>query len=541
LINSFNLVITLIGIQVVLTLSARLNRTRLRERPVCRVLIYGADEFGVSMLSGIRAFCPKLQAVGFVDGDPLKTGTTAAGLRVLGSRSDLRDVVERYRIDELLIPSGSSDEHLEASLRQMCEATSTRVRRLPWMQQEPEEASHSFSAKAGQATTTPHTQHPKVLVVGPASGKGGIARVIELHRQTDAWKGARCTLLSTWDDHNFLAKICAAMRAYALAPFLLTRANLVHIHLAGNRSVLRKLPIIVMARVFGVPVIAHVHAFSVQSLLDQTPLHAGRLALKMASCTVALSATWAADLRRRLPTIPIVELANPVRMPRERQWAARDPLILFVGKLEARKGFRDLLAAVPSVLRDFPRARFTLAGHGDLAGAAQLAQELGISEQVSMTGWVSGCDLETLYASATVFCLPSFDEGQPMSTLEAMSFGVPVVCTPVGGVVDLVQHGKNGLLIEPGQPGWIANAILELLRDPALCRKLGTAARQTVMERHSLEVVSRELSSLYRELVSRPEVTEAVGEQKAVLASSAAPANLRGSQDFPTSHAGGTT
>src|ERR1700761_8887990 len=157
------------------------------------------------------------------------------------------------------------------------------------------------------------TRAKRVLVVGPGiSEKGGISSVLRLHRQTAAWKEMHCRLLITYLDGSVSSKIRIAIKSYFLAPFLLRHSDLVHVHLAGQSSLLRKLPIALWARLLGKPMLVHVHAFSPESLFERTPVWAYRFVLGTASRVVALSERWAQAIHRHMPEARVVVIPNPV-------------------------------------------------------------------------------------------------------------------------------------------------------------------------------------------------------------------------------------
>jgi glycosyltransferase involved in cell wall biosynthesis len=103
-----------------------------------------------------------------------------------------------------------------------------------------------------------------------------------------------------------------------------------------------------------------------------------------------------------------------------------------------------------------------------------------------------------------VFALPSYAEGMPMALLEAMSWGLPVVATPVGGVPQVIEHGVNGLLVAPGDIDGLAAALARLFDEPALRDSLGAAARRTIAARFSVETALARLGELYRRFGLEP-------------------------------------
>src|SRR5205814_3990716 len=125
-------------------------------------------------------------------------------------------------------------------------------------------------------------------------------------------------------------------------------------------------------------------------------------------------------------------------------------LILFLGKLAPSKGIFDLLEAVAALRPDAADVRLVCAGDGDRIAVARYAERLGIADAVKFTGWVGPSGKRALLENAAVFALPSYDETLPMSVLEAMSAGVPVVASPVGGISEVVVDGVSGFLVAPG-------------------------------------------------------------------------------------------
>ena len=112
------------------------------------------------------------------------------------------------------------------------------------------------------------------------------------------------------------------------------------------------------------------------------------------------------------------------------------------------------------------------------------------------------------YHSSSVFVLPSYHEGMPMVMLESMAAGLPAICSNVNEVPEVVEDGINGFLIEPGDREALGLRIIELLRDDALRRRLGEAARAFIREEHDFASQATRLDEIYRRAVSRREKTQ---------------------------------
>jgi len=155
------------------------------------------------------------------------------------------------------------------------------------------------------------------------------------------------------------------------------------------------------------------------------------------------------------------------------------PTVLFVSRLEPRKGLLVLLRAMPEIRRRVPDVRLEIVGSGPLEGRArQLAAQLGVSEAVVFRGPANECELPELYRSAAVFCAPATgNESFGLVLVEAMAAGTPVVAAANPGYRTVVRDGEGGLLVPPADPHALAEAVCRLLLDGTLWTKLSEGAR----------------------------------------------------------------
>jgi glycosyltransferase involved in cell wall biosynthesis len=174
---------------------------------------------------------------------------------------------------------------------------------------------------------------------------------------------------------------------------------------------------------------------------------------------------------------------------------AHGPLVLVPARLDPQKGHRHLIQAAVEV----PGATFLLAGDGSERKVLnELAQSLGLGDRVVFLGYRG--DIPALLAACDLVVLPSLYEGLPLSLLEAMAAGKPVIASRIGGVDELVANDENGLLVEPGDPHALAEAIRALLADPERRRRLARAGSEVVERRFSLAAASARISRIYEEL-----------------------------------------
>lgn len=235
-----------------------------------------------------------------------------------------------------------------------------------------------------------------------------------------------------------------------------------------------------------------------------------RLVLRRFDGVAAAAGPVAAVLKRA--GIPgAVALANGVELERFQQAAPTlrdripegcDQLVGFIGRLVPAKGGEFLIRAAQKVLAGRPRAAFVFVGEGPSGKEWQaLAERLGISRHVLFTG--ARNDMPGVYASLDVLVLPSLIEATPMCLLEAMAAGRPVIATRVGSVPEVVLPDITGLLLEPGDAGGLAEAILRLLNDLDLARRMGEQGRAHVEQRFSAQAMARAYIDLYRRALAR--------------------------------------
>lgn len=159
------------------------------------------------------------------------------------------------------------------------------------------------------------------------------------------------------------------------------------------------------------------------------------------------------------------------------------PRIIVTRNLEPIYDNATALRAFSRVRRAFPGAKLTLAGSGpERQALEELATELGVADAVTFTGRVDNEGMAALYHNADVMVNPSLVDNMPISVLEALASGVPVVSTDVGGVPYLVEHEKTALLVPAQDPGAMADAILVLLNDPAKAEQIRRAGFESVQQ-----------------------------------------------------------
>jgi glycosyltransferase involved in cell wall biosynthesis len=250
----------------------------------------------------------------------------------------------------------------------------------------------------------------------------------------------------------------------------------------------------------GVPLVITLHGSDVR-LAAGSPLAPAlmRMVLRRASAVTAVSSWLQAEARRlsgadivTVAPMPVAEATAPLGSTRRRS-------VLFVGRLNAQKGLRDLLDAARLLPPDI---RLDVVGDGehrrDLEAAAAAA---GLGARVHWYGQLAPDEVRKLYPTAGVVVVPSRDEGLGLVAVEAQLAGTPVVAYRSGGLTDVVQDGDSGLLVEPGNIADLATAVGRVLADPALAERLGAGGRASAARRFSPRAVAEAYEAVYRQVV----------------------------------------
>ena len=340
---------------------------------------------------------------------------------------------------------------------------------------------------------------------------GGIRQVVDNLREAGLFDRYPVLPLVTHEDTGLLRRstifLVALIRLFAL--LWTRRVALVHAHTAMYGSFWRKTIVTWLARAFGCPVLIHMHGSQFEQFHDGCgPRRRAiiRRVLQAVEAVVVLSEHGRNVVERVAPGVKAEVIHNFVNAARIRAecasvGVARAPnRILFLGQVGRRKGVHDLLTALTGVIKSVPDARLTAAGSGEIDGLRRLAADLGVESHVEFPGWVDGRDKIRLLAEATVYALPSYNEGMPVSVLEAMAAGLPVISTPVAGIPEIVRDGSEGLLVPPGAPDKLAAAIILLLRDPEVAKMMGEHAMCRIDSRFVASTELLRLERLYQRL-----------------------------------------
>ncbi|MCQ2199398.1 MAG: glycosyltransferase family 4 protein [Paludibacteraceae bacterium] len=353
----------------------------------------------------------------------------------------------------------------------------------------------------------------KVLIVATSrKTRGGVTSVVKAHEQGQQWKDYGCVWVETHIDGNFLVKLWLLIKGFCLFLFKLPSCDLVHIHTSEPPSALRKrIFFMPVARLFRKKVIVHFHSFSPETTIRSKYRSLYKYLFEKSDMVVVLSEYWKNEVSREFPHANVKVLYNPCLAEVSGMAVGyanyNGPLpeklsILYAGTVNQRKGYADMIKAFAKVAADYPKWQIVFAGNGEIEHGQLLAKQLGIEKQTVWLGWVSGVEKDKAFRDSMIFCLPSYAEGFPMSVLDAWSYGLPVITTPVGGIPDVAVDGENMLLFNPGDVDSLAGCMKQMMDDEMLRKKISNASVEFSKTTFNIDTINRQLGDLYKMVIN---------------------------------------
>ncbi len=365
----------------------------------------------------------------------------------------------------------------------------------------------------------------KILVVGPVPPPyGGIASVVQALLQSDL-KREYCLELferhSVFPDRyeNFFGKnVFRARRFLAFFKKIFPRKfDLVHIHSDFNGGFPGTIVFMLLTRLAGVKLLLHLHGTDWNFWHTSRPWLRrlrNRLAFRIPHGIVVLYGLWKDELLSLTPTQKVFVVGNGIEdepPPRSEEVesvkaelgiGSRDFVVLTVGFVGRRKGALNTLLAVPALARHTPSIKFVFVGGEEFPGESQPVLEKiqrdHLEKWVRVVGEVPRTKVPLYLACADVFLLPSLQEGMPIALLEALRAGLAVVVSRIGAMPEMIEHGKTGILIPPGKPEDIVEALKTVMDNPQLKAQLAQNGRALFEEQFEVGTCVKQISKIYQ-------------------------------------------
>jgi glycosyltransferase involved in cell wall biosynthesis len=352
---------------------------------------------------------------------------------------------------------------------------------------------------------------PGIAIIG-TQAKGGIRAVIENHKKAGVYGGYETFFIASHDDGNALFRVkLAAFALFRLISLIFRRKiSICHLHGSMKGSIYRKAIYISVCRWLGCKTVFHLHGSEFAKSYNRAGwLYRAlvRYVLNTSHKVFVLSDYW----KEYVESISInqcVYVINNFPSPEfealneEREFGKKPQVdLLFLGKIGQRKGIYDLVEAVEYLhIQGVTGFKVHVGGNGEINKLKQFIDEKQLEKYFNVVGWVGGNLKRELLQQSDVLLLPSHNEGLPISILEAFSAGLAVLSTRVGGIPDAITDERYGILVEPGTPSSLAEAMLKYINNKRLIETVAQNARQRYdslySSRANVEKIRLELANL---------------------------------------------
>lgn len=356
-----------------------------------------------------------------------------------------------------------------------------------------------------------------VMIGTKQDANGGIASVISAYEKNGLFERRDIIYLATHSSGTRDEKIILFLTSFLRFICLLIsgKVSLAHVHVACDMSFWRKCIFVIAAKIFKAPVLLHIHAGHFPDFYNDRCNDLQKSIVRRVLSSVENIAVVSKQLDGWIRSIArpksIVIIKNPATLSISAAHCQRQSAtLLFLGHLSAGKGVYDLIHAMRDVTAIIPDARLLLCGDGNIEPINKTIKDLGLCDAIDVLGWVNQERRAELLMTSTIFILPSYAEGLPMSVLEAMVAKLPVIATDVGGIPEAINHERDGLLISPGNVVSLKTNIIRLLKNPDERYRLSESALAKVKDLFSASRAIASLEQLYDDIsAARNRLSEA--------------------------------
>lgn len=349
-----------------------------------------------------------------------------------------------------------------------------------------------------------------VLMVGvDESTKGGMWTVVENYLNDKSFvKDNNLVYIPTSITGCSIPKrLIFTLKAYAriVKAYQKTKFSIVHVHMSERASIRRKGIVMKYAQKRGAKIVLHMHGAEFEVLyraMNESKKAYVRNTLELADKIIILGEYWRGFVGG-LVSDPskVCVVYNGVVVPKSYKYSQTSNNILFLGAVSKRKGIDTLLDALKDKASILSESCCVNIYGPDVEGDFEnRIEENGLSEWVKYCGWLDKKNKAQVLENSSINILPSYNEGLPMTILEAMSYGVPSITTSVAAIPEAV-NGKNGIVIEPGDKDALANALVNLTFNKEKRIQLSKQAYIDAINKFSVEKHIAQVQEIYREII----------------------------------------
>jgi len=298
-------------------------------------------------------------------------------------------------------------------------------------------------------------------------------------------------------------------------PFALlkNRPDIVHINTASYWPFWENATYIVISKIFFKKTILHIHGGRFEKFYENSNYLSKfliRRVINLPNKVIVLSLSWRKFLVKIMPENNIAIIGNFIdpsefeELQDENRSSNEKVTVLFVGGSGAKeKGLYDVINAIPAVTKQCKNVLFVFVACSGIKGLSTLCEHKGVAAYTRILGFLHGSEKIKVFSESDIFVLPSYAEGLPITMLEAMAAGLPVIASSVGAIPDVLQDGRNGFLIQAGDYSALAEKILLLASDAGLRQEIAQNNIAKIREHYDATVVLQKIRNEYDKLLNK--------------------------------------
>ena len=340
-------------------------------------------------------------------------------------------------------------------------------------------------------------------MIGPARNvNGGISAVVNNYYHAGLNKKVDLQYIGTMEDGSKFHKLKVAVRAILRFIKEIRHYEIVHINMASDISLYRKIPFIYLTKLFGKKLVIHQHGGNFQefyySECGKKRQWFIRRTLEKSDVFLVVADYLGDIFKKIISEDKVIAFPNAIELPLGVETKSGGQKLLFLGRLCKEKGIRELLEAAVELKEEYPNLELYLGGVWVEQELKDIADQYG--EFIHQLGWIGKKEKEKYLQECNIFVLPTYFEGLPMSLLEGMAYKCACIASEVGGIPQVIDDGINGILICPKNKEKLKNAIRKLLSDNALQIRMGKAGRQKVEKEFEITQSVERLVEIYQHI-----------------------------------------
>lgn len=349
----------------------------------------------------------------------------------------------------------------------------------------------------------------KVLIVGDSRKmKGGVSTVIKAMEAHSIWKKWHCYWLQCQVNKSIAWKLmylCMGLvNAFVRVPFY----DIIHFHTTPGTGMKVVLPIYLYAMLWRKKIVTHLHMGN--QIRDHKDDKLFRWVMEHSDKVIMLGKIWKDYVDNEMKVKADVDfLYNPVGSlspnpssltTKHSTLPPKQKYFLFAAWFDLNKGYDILFEAFAKVIKVYPDWKLVLCGTGKVEELMGYLHKNEIEKNVELPGWVEGEVRERYFKEAYAYCMTSYQEGLPLSVLECLAIGVPVISTPVGCLPEFLEDEKNVLFFDFGNSEKLAEQMMKLIEDAELHKNLSQNGIEVIEQSFTSDRVFEKLNRIYEEL-----------------------------------------